>query len=279
MKFIKIFFRIIKRLSVEFPLNFIKSQNSNNNIIISLTSYPARLKSLHYVIRSLLRQSLPAEKIILYLGTDTKDSDIPQKLKKLTKYNFEIRTGYEDLKPHKKYFFAMQEFPQKIIVTVDDDIMYHRDFLKDLYESYKKNPDCIHARRVTKLTAENGRLNEYAKFEYKYKKLLIPSHALLAIGCGGVLYPPSAFSKEAFNAALIKENCLNTDDIYLKYLEAKNNRKVVFVPSEYEKDLSVRNTQDSGLFHSNYQEGNRNDLAFKALEEATGINLADYLEE
>ena len=80
--------RILRRLSTEFfvHLPVKKRKDISNNIIVSLTSYPARLKSLHYVIRSLLRQSLPAEKIILYLGTDTKDSDIPQKLKKLTKY-------------------------------------------------------------------------------------------------------------------------------------------------------------------------------------------------
>ncbi|WP_051537729.1 hypothetical protein [Treponema sp. C6A8] len=277
MNILNIFPRLLRRIFTELPLYFLKPQKPSEGIIISLTSYPARLSNLHFVIRSLLKQSLQAEKIILYLGTDTKDSDIPQRLKDLTKYNFEIRTGYEDIKPHKKYFFAMQEYPEHIIVTVDDDIMYHKDFLKDLYNSYKKYPDSVQARRVTKLTSENGNLNEYAKFEYKYKSLLTPSHSLLAIGCGGVLYPPEAFTKDDFNADLIKETCLNTDDIYLKYLEVKNDRKVVFVPSKYEKDLSVRNTQDSGLFHINYQEGNRNDLALQALEKATRINLADYL--
>ncbi len=51
------------------------------------------------------------------------------------------------------------------------------------------------------------------------------------------------------------------------------------VSSDYEKDLSVRHTQKTGLFHENYQEGNKNDIALKELEHFTGINLATYLTE
>lgn len=278
-KILNLLFRIFKRIKVEFPLFFLRKKINNNNIIVSLTSYPARLPHLQYVIRSLIRQSCTPEKIILYLGTDTKDSDIPYSLTKLIKYNFEIKKNYDDIKPHKKYFFAMQEFKDKVIVTVDDDIIYHKDFLKDLYNSYLKYPDCVHARRVTKLTAKNNKLNEYSEFEYKYTKILEPSFKLLPIGCGGVLYPPSAFKEEDFNIDAIKEHCLNTDDIWLKYMEVKNNIKVVYVPSAYEKDLGVRNTQKTGLFHTNCEQGNRNDINIKEMEKYTKINLADYLND
>ena len=122
MKIIK---RLIKRLFIQIKLfTPIKIKNINKDIIVSLTSYPSRLQKLHYVIRSLLHQKMSPYKIILYLGSDTKDSDIPYSLKKLQKYNFEIKKNYEDLKPHKKYFYAMQEFSDKIIITVDDDLIY-----------------------------------------------------------------------------------------------------------------------------------------------------------
>lgn len=278
MNIFNIFFRILNRLKKELPLYFIrKTVKTTEGIIISFTSYPARLSHLHFVVRSLLRQSVHPEKIILYLGTDTNPKDIPRSLRKLTKYNFEIRTGNADIKPHKKYFFAMQEFPKKNIVTVDDDIIYHKDFLRDLYNSYRKNPDCVHARRVTKLTASNGNINKYEKFIYKFKDELNPSHALMAIGCGGVLYPAGCFKNDDFNISLIIKNCLNTDDIYLKFLEIKNLVKVVYVPSKYEEDLNVRNTQKTGLFHSNYESGNKNDVAFENLTKVMKINIADYL--
>lgn len=278
MKILNLLFRILTRLSKELPLFFISTPKiTKKGLIVSFTSYPARLSNLHFVVRSLLRQSVKPEKIILYLGTDTKPEDIPDSLKKLQKFNFEIKTGNADIKPHKKYFFAMQEFPKYNIVTVDDDIIYHKDFLKDLYNSYLKNPSSVHARRVTKLTASDGNINKYEKFIYKFKDELNPSHALMAIGCGGVLYPAGCFKREDFNIPLITENCLNTDDIYLKFLEIKNNVKVVYVPSRYEEDLSVRNTQKTGLFHSNYESGNKNDLSFENLTKAMNINIADYL--
>ena len=45
---------------------------------------------------------------------------------------------------------------------------------------------------------------------------------LVAIGVGGVLYPPHIFDSniQYFNETDIKEICLNADDIWLKYLEA-----------------------------------------------------------
>ena len=39
-------------------------------IIVSLTSYPPRIDSVHKVVESLYRQSVPADAIVLYLSLD-----------------------------------------------------------------------------------------------------------------------------------------------------------------------------------------------------------------
>lgn len=258
----------------------IKDAPKIEGIIISLTSYPQRLKNLHLVIRSLLHQSVQPEKIILYLGSDTKDSDIPTKLKKLQRYNFEIRTGFENLMPHKKYFFAMQEFPEKIIITVDDDAIYDKDLVKDLYDSFKKYPDCISARRVNMITkSKKGRLNYYSNWLWEYKCQLEPSFELLATGCGGILYPPGLLPKETFDTEAIRKYCLQTDDIWLKFMELKNNVKVVFTNSKFSHPLPLRHTQESGLLQTNTKGENRNDLNIAAMENFTGIKLVDYIAE
>lgn len=272
--------RIFRRVATEFfnSLPILKPAKTVEGVIVSLTSYPARLKNLYFVIRSLLKQKVVAEKIILYLGTDTKDSDIPSKLKKLTKYNFEIRTGYEDLKPHKKYFFAMQEFPNHTIITVDDDLIYDRNLVNDLVECAKKNPACVCARRVNLITKnENGELNPYSKWKWEYKKLTEPSHALLATGCGGVLYPPKCLPEEVFDTTAIKENCLNTDDIWLKFMELKNDVKVVFSNNKVVHPLTLRHTQKSGLLKTNTAGENRNDINIAKMEKYIGIKLKDYI--
>ena len=268
----RIFHRLITELSLYLPL---KIEKNIPEIIVSLTSYPARLASLNIVIRSLLRQKYKPAKICLYLGTDTKSEDIPKKLikfQKKYKNSFEIKTGYEDLKPHKKYFFAMQEYPESIIITVDDDLIYDCNLIKDLYTSYQKYPDCISARRVNQITkSSSDKVNPYSKWNWEYKENKEPSFDLLATGCGGVLYPAKILPSDTFNADNIRNHCLNTDDIWLKFMELKNNVKVVFTNSKIVHPLTLRKTQKTGLLHTNTSGENRNDINIKKMQELTKI--------
>lgn len=248
------------------------------DVTVSLTSYPARLPKLHLVIRSLLRQTVLPRQIILYLGNDTADKDIPLSLKNLQNDIFQIKTGYEDLKPHKKYFFVMQEFPDDVVVTVDDDMMYDKSMLSDLYESYKKNPVAVSARRVHLMTKKNdGAVSDYNDWIREYEKKIEPSHALFATGVGGVLYPPRILPAETFDSDAIKTLCLATDDVWLKFMELKNNVPVAWAHSDFRKDLTVRNTQSSALMRTNTSGENRNDINICAMQDITRINLSDFI--
>ncbi len=272
--------RAFHRAKIEYEnsLPIEENQNIAHDVIISLTSYPDRLDGIHLVIRSLLHQSLMPEKIILYLGTDTKESDIPKRLRKLEQYNFEIRTGVENLMPHKKYFFAMKEYPDKVLITVDDDAIYDHDLVADLMASYKKYPRCVSARRTNLMTKRpDGTLNKYKNWKWEFTHQLVPSYSLLATGCGGVLYPPHILPEEAFDVEAIKKYSLNTDDIWLKFMELKNGVKVVFTNSDVVHPLPLRFTQESGLLQTNTKGENRNDINIAAMEKFTGIKLANYI--
>lgn len=270
--------RIVRRLVTEGRLWLPVSQKEvAQNVVVSLTSYPARLPQLHLVIRSLLHQSLAPREIVLYLGADTRDEDIPATLRQLEKYNFTIKTGYEDLKPHKKYFFAMQEYPQDSIITVDDDVMYDKDFVRDLYNCYKKFPGCVASRRVHRMIQDTlGNIKSYNDWQWECTQILEPSHQLFSTGCGGALYPPKVLPPETFDAEAIKAHCLNTDDIWLKFMELKADVKVVFTNSKVIHPLTVRNTQASALMHTNTAAENRNDINIRAMEDFTGIKLGDF---
>lgn len=271
----RIFRRVFSEISIRLPIT--RPHKIADGVIISLTSYPARLKNLHIVIRSLLKQKVSPEKIILYLGTDTKETDIPDQLNKLKKYNFEIRFGYEDIKPHKKYYFAMQEFPDSTIITVDDDLIYDKNLVGDLLACAQKNPGCVCARRVNLITKDtNGQLTPYSKWLWEYNGITEPSHALIATGCGGVLYPSHILPKDTFDLPAIKNNCLNTDDIWLKFMELKNDVKVVFSNNKIIHPLTLRHTQESGLLKTNTTGENRNDINIKNMQAFTQIDLSEY---
>ena len=270
--------RIFRRLVTEGRLWLpVTQKNVAQDVVVSLTSYPARLPQLHLVIRSLLHQKLAPREIVLYLANDTRDEDIPSSLRELEKYNFTIKTGYEDLKPHKKYFFAMQEYPQDSIITVDDDVMYDKDFVRDLYNCYKKFPGCVASRRVHRMIQDTlGNIKSYNDWQWECTQILEPSHQLFSTGCGGALYPPKVLPPETFDAEAIKAHCLNTDDIWLKFMELKADVKVVFTNSKVIHPLTVRNTQASALMHTNTAAENRNDINIRAMEDFTGIKLGDF---
>ena len=266
--------RILAEIFVRLPIP--KKKPVRKGVTVSFTSFPARLGSLHLVVRSLLKQTVLPERIVLYLGTDSMDSDIPEKLRKLEKYNFTIKTGYDDIKPHKKYFYAMQEYPDDIIITVDDDSLYDRNLVRDLLRCHEKYPEAVCARRVHKITKNaDGTLKKYNDWEWEYTGSREPSFKLFATGCGGVLYPPHIFTEEAFNSEAIKKHCLTTDDIWLKFMELKNNVKVVWSANRIIHPLSLRHIQESGLFHTNVQ--STNDENIKNMEEFTSIQLAEYV--
>lgn len=247
------------------------------SLVVSLTSYPARFNIVYWTIKSLMVQTLKPCHVILYLNKDVAMDSLPNRLLRMKKYGLEIKCICEDIKPHKKYFYAMQEFPDCAIITLDDDVMYDTKTIENLYMSYKKYPDCVSAKRVAKMTKnENGEINKYNLWLGEYVTLFNPSHSLFATGVGGVLYPPSCFCAKWFNTELIKEYCLNADDVWLKYLEIVHDCKVVFVPGKKVHPYSCR--VKSGLQNSNVGLS-QNDVYIKNLADFFGFDLAYYIND
>lgn len=130
------------------------------------------------------------------------------------------------------------------------------------------------------MTKDNaGQIRSYNDWQWECRDILEPSFQLFTTGCGGVLYPPHILPPEAFDAAAIKVHCLNTDDVWLKFMELKAGARVVFTNSKIMHPLTIRKTQASALMHTNTAAENRNDLNIKAMESFTGIKLADYAVE
>lgn len=94
-------------------------------IIVSMTSFPPRMATITGCIESLRNQSRQPDRILLWLSEDQFPqfaAELPGELRNLIDRQFEIRWVDGDLAPHKKYFYAMQEFPEAVVITVDDDV-------------------------------------------------------------------------------------------------------------------------------------------------------------
>jgi hypothetical protein len=258
------------------PLN---NSDRDFHIVVSLTSFPARFGTLHYAIKSILTQRMKPDLIFLCLTkSEVKDeTELPPSVLALKQYGLRIFFADDNLKPHNKYYYAMKLYPDSLHITVDDDNMYDKNLIHDLYYSFLNNPDAISARRVHKMRRnDNGELLPYTKWFYEYKKEIKPSHALLATGVGGVLYPPGILPGETFNAQKIRELCLNADDIWLKFMELKNNIPVVWVKSNKVHPLPIGKTQKITLQANNYHE-NQNDKYIAGLQNHYCLNLASLM--
>lgn len=248
-----------------------KSEIRKQKIIVSLTSFPPRYEGLHKCLLSLLKQTVRPDKIIVWLYKE--EFSLTNEMKELEKCGIEYKSVDENLKPHKKYFYAMKEFPDDLIITVDDDVIYPENCIETLITTHKKFPDSVCANRVNKITKKiNGDIFEYKYWINNFNKSVKPSHKLIATGCSGVLYPPHSISKEFLNTEKIKKYCLNADDIWLKFAELKNDIKVVWTGTNFILPYEIEESQKMSLAASNVNQ-NKNDFYIKECEKLWKIKL------
>ena len=238
-------------------------------IIVSLTSYNKRLSSVVLTIKSLLKQTKLPDKIILYLYKDEKEY-LPSALTKLVdKNNLKIEWVDEDLKPHKKYYYAMQQFPNDFIITVDDDVIYDRHLIEYLWKSHLKFKKSVIATRAHQVTFKNNIIQPYNKWNWNSKLESTPRMDLVATGVGGILYPPHLLKKELLTDKEKIKKYLRVDDLWLKNIEVISRVSTVICDEGriLERNrIDVPNTQATALANINVSESN-NDKALKKLEE------------
>src|SRR6478736_6608940 len=79
-------------------------------LVVSLTSYPIRFRTLHKTIRSLLGQDIRADRVILWLA-DGDEQYLPDDVRELQQLGLEIR-NCADFRSYKKIIPALEAFPE-----------------------------------------------------------------------------------------------------------------------------------------------------------------------
>ncbi len=252
---IPIYYRITmddinNRLSFRDDLN-------NPRIIVSLTSFPARINRLWLVIESLLRQTHKPYKIILYLSINQFKSidELPLSLKKQTKRGLDIQFVNGDIKSHKKYYYAISSFPNDCIVTVDDDVFYSSSLINDLINIHNNYPDCIIANTARVISKTNSELEDYALWEYAKSGTLSNDNFL--VGIGGVLYPPNCLFDLWNRDDLFMKLCPKADDVWLN---AMARLKGTFIMKSFSSTstLPVINHNPQNLHSTNVSQNQNN---------------------
>jgi len=232
----------------------INTEYRSQEIIVSLTSFPARIDNIWITIETLFRQSLKPDKIILWLAENQFPNKVlPKSLDRMKDRGLRIEYC-DDIKSHNKYYYSMNKYPNAIIITVDDDVYYERNILRNLLELHYKYPKCIAANRAHKITFESLNIKPYGKWKHNVSDET-PSHYLVPTGHAGTLYPPGLLHNEVFSKDLLKRLCLKADDLWLKIMALKNNTMAV-TNGKYNKDfISVKSSQRKKLVSMNVLNG------------------------
>ncbi len=265
----KILYKVNKvLLNLIYPITQRNNRRSGiseeGQIIVSLTTYPARINQVWKTISSLMNQTVRPKRIILWLAKEQfLEQQLPDSIKKLARRGLEIYYC-EDLKSHKKYFEAMKRYPEEIIVTADDDILYPENHLEKLWKAHLEYPAdviCQWSHRIS-FDEEKAFLpyNNWMDNGREY-----PSFATLAVGCNGILYPPHALNDEAFHKDNLKKYALAADDLWLKCMELLAGTKTVNCNYSILIYYNVLSTRKSGLWIDNTGEKKNNDKVWSTL--------------
>ena len=207
----------------------------NPRIIVSMTSFPQRMVDVHYAIFSLLNQTLKPDEIILWLGRDefpNRESDLPKTLLNLCQYGLCIK-WCRDVKSYTKLVPALQEYPNDIIITVDDDIYYPNYLVEKLYSSYKNHPNMIHCMRAHRISFDDkNNIKPYNDWPQEIQNVL-PGFSNFPTGVGGVLYPPHCLDSDVINEKLFMKLAPHADDIWFWAMAVKNKTMINVVSSDY----------------------------------------------
>lgn len=234
-------------------------------VVVSMTSFPAAIPWAAGAVRSLLNGTVVPDKLVLYLTfAQFGETGVPSELLRLAEENpvFEIRDYGTDIRSYRKLIPALKDFPEAIIVTVDDDVAYGKDMLKRLLEMHQEFPDAIIAHRAKRILP--GRpYKKWPKYRwYSFlSKRIHNRYSNIQTGVGGVLYPPHSLSQDMMDPALFTAISPTADDIWFWAAGVANGRKVIPVPFGQNKPRGLGKPKNLSLKITNFKRGTDRNLA------------------
>lgn len=221
-------------------------------VVVTLTSYPARIPTLHYTLFTLFTQDFKPHKVILWLSQDEFVgllADLPKEVLDFRQCGLEIVWVKGNIKSYKKLIYAIKEFGDCVLVSADDDALYAKDWLFKLYDAYKQNSHCIHAHRAHRIVFDKyGKILPYLKWNLDIShKQSVPSFLNLPTGVGGILYPPPrCLHNDVLKEEIFMELCPYGDDLWFWAMAVLNGTKINVVKDNLKMQSSFVDTTKSG---------------------------------
>ena len=266
------------RYAIYIRRRFVLSEQQDDDIVVTLTSYGKRVEGCAiYAIYSLMKQTVIPERIVLWLDEKGYNKDnLPDDLKFLKRFGLEVRFAH-DIGPYTKIIHALKAFPDKHLITIDDDIYYSENFIEEMRDAHKKHPKAIIVGWAkVPLMDKDQRMKPYTEWpEYHHTgdNFEYDTKTLFPLGWAGVLYPAQTFDEETTNETVFTRLCPKADDIWLYVMGLRCKAEKRLLPhstiSRYHTDL-LRQLMTKDRLTATNRFGGENDKQLQAVMEHYG---------
>jgi hypothetical protein len=245
-------------------------------VTICLTSIASRLQGLPVVVRSLLAQTYDRTRIRVYLSHDAYLIDagvkrLPPELEELVhdtgpdklKISFTENTGpYRKLLPE----LRANADPERLIVTVDDDVIYPADVVETLVAA-EWVFGCPVAFRGRRMTLGGGHIEPYRRWAKERLSGVSPLN--VPTGKDGVIYRPRYLANFVLDQRAALEVAPTADDLWFKWATVlAGYPSAILNDSLKDSFAEIGADVDSAgsSLYSTFNEKGKNDRAVEALE-------------
>lgn len=189
-------------------------------LIISLTSYPPRYRTLARSLRCLLNQSISPDRVILWIA-EPDVASLPSNVTSLRAEGLDIRTC-PDWRSLKKIAPTLLAFPGSYIATADDDLYYPRDWLEQMVALMSDRIVTRNARTPIWRGASYAPIREWP--------MAGPDGLNIFLTGAGVLFPPDSLHPDVTNYALFDRIAPTCDDTWISWHAARAGSSAIRFP-------------------------------------------------
>ena len=222
-----------------------------SKVYVSLTSWGARVATVHLTIESIARGSQRPGRFVLWLDDDGWLANLPPELAALQGRGLEIRKS-ENYGPHTKAYPAISEgiAPDWLLVTADDDVIYPRKWLAGLAEASAKYPENLVAYRTLEYVFESGSDQIAPMRFWRWVHTTRPNRRFFALGVDGCAYPARLREALGQRGGAFLAVTPKNDDIWVNAVAAEIGVTVAQVNRWRRTFPLIPDTQDQGLINT-----------------------------
>lgn len=225
-------------------MNNIYNINNVDNIYLTLTTMPERIISDHFfkVYNSLKNQSIKFKKLIINLSINEFTYNIPDYLQNDESV---ILNETSVCGPCAKLLGSIDIIPKNsIVIVLDDDIVFRKNFIQTLYYSYLINPNNVSSNFIT----QRPNFKEVAGF-------------------GGYIFNIDIVRNIRSYYETMPKCCEKIDDTWISWCFYKLNIEVFYTIdiNPWDNVLDIPNTDPHPDWYELYKDTDRKKLTEEAL--------------